>query len=140
MTGAVSVVDPRQCNPLTITNLCHSIREDDDESEIIPASEIKNAEIESQARLAPTALLAIGRGNDHRCVVHFDGVVVDRGCSLSAEVAAPGVEIERADAMLTLCAGEPHAALDTFDTIGFHCLNCSPSASIKIDAMVTQRR
>jgi hypothetical protein len=40
----------------------------------------------------------------------------------------------------TLFTDEFHAALDAFDTIGFHCLNCSPSACIKVDAMVRQRR
>ena len=72
--------------------------------------------------------------------MRFDGVIVDRGCRLGAEVAALGVEIERADAMLALLADELHAALDAFDTISFHCLNCSPSASIVEHAMVKQRR
>jgi hypothetical protein len=42
--------------------------------------------------------------------------------------------------MLALLADELHAALDAFDTISFHCLNCSPSASIVEHAMVKQRR
>jgi hypothetical protein len=76
--------------------------------------------------LAPGALLAIGGGNYHGDVVRFGGVIIDRGCGLGAEVAGPRVEIERADAVGTLRAGELHAALDALDSVGFHYLNCSP--------------
>ena len=58
--------------------------------------------------------------------MRFAGVIIDRGCSLSAEVAALGVEVQRADAVCTLSAGELHAALDALDSIGFHWPNCSP--------------
>ena len=54
------------------------------------------------------------------------GVIVDRGCGLGAQVAGSGVEVERADAVGTMRAGELHAAFDALDSVGFHCLNCSP--------------
>ena len=77
--------------------------------------------------LAPGALLTIGRGNHWGCGVRFAGVIVDCGRGLSAEVAALRVEVQRADAVCALRAGELHAALDALDSIGFHWLNCSPS-------------
>jgi hypothetical protein len=75
---------------------------------------------------APGALLTIGRRNYRGCRVRFAGVIIDRGCGLSAEVAALGVEVQRADAVCTLGAGELHAALDALDFIGFHWVDCSP--------------
>src|SRR6266446_10039679 len=77
--------------------------------------------------LAPGALLTVGRGNYRGCGVRFAGVIVDCGRGLSAEVATLGVEVQRADAVCALRAGELHAALDALDSIGFHWLNCSPS-------------
>ena len=71
-------------------------------------------------RLAPSALLAIGGWNHHGLVVGFGGVIVDGGGGLGAEVAGFGVEIEGADAVSTVGAGELHAALDALDTVGFH--------------------
>ena len=59
-------------------------------------------------------------------MVSFCGVSIDRGCGLGAEVARLGVEIQRADTVGTVRAGELHAALDALDSIGFHCPNCSP--------------
>ena len=93
-----------------------------------------------QRGLAPGALLTIGRGNYRGCRVRFAGVIVDRGCGLGAEVAALRVEVQRADAVCTLGAGELHAALDALDFIGFHWLNCSPSASGSGYALVGQLR
>ena len=76
--------------------------------------------------LAPGALLTIGGRDYHGRRVRFAGVIIDRGCGLSAEVAALGVEVQRGDAVRTLGAGELHAALDALDSIGFHWPNCSP--------------
>jgi hypothetical protein len=52
--------------------------------------------------------------------MHFGGVIVDRGCGLGAQVAGSGVEVERADAVGTVRAGELHAAFDALDSVGFH--------------------
>ena len=48
------------------------------------------------------------------------GVPTDSGRGLGAEVAIFRVKIERADAVFTLRAGEPYAALDALDTVRFH--------------------
>src|ERR1017187_11024320 len=53
-------------------------------------------------------------------------MIVDCGGGLSAQVAESGVEIQGADAVGTVRTGELHAALDALDSVGFHCLNCSP--------------
>lgn len=90
--------------------------------------------------LAPGALLTIRRGNHQWFVVRFAGVMVDRGCGLGAEVAGFCVEIERAHAVGTVRAGELHAALDALDSIGLHCLNCSPPPGEEMHSMVGQRR
>lgn len=73
-------------------------------------------------------------------MVGFGGVIVDHGCGLGAEIAGFGVEVQRADAVFTLHAGELHAALDALDSVGFHYLNCSPSASGSGHALVGQRK
>jgi hypothetical protein len=75
-----------------------------------------------QQGLAPDALLTIGGGNYQGCVVRFGGVIIDHGCGLGAEVARLRVEVQRADAVFTLHAGELHAALDALDSVGFHYL------------------
>ena len=90
--------------------------------------------------LAPGALLTIGRGNYRGCRVRFAGVIVDRGCGLGAEVAALGVEVQRADAVCTLRASELHAALNALDSIGFHWLDCSPSGGGSGHALVGRLR
>ena len=72
-----------------------------------------------ESGLAPTALL-IGLGNDRRFVVGFGVVIVDRGGSLGAEVAVPGVEIQGAHTVGAVRAGELHTALDALDSVGFH--------------------
>jgi hypothetical protein len=92
------------------------------------------------ARLAPGALQTVGRRNNHRFVVSFGGVVVDGGRGLCTQVAGLRVEVESADAMGTVRAGELHAALDALDSVGFHLLNCSPYASRCGEAMVRQRK
>jgi hypothetical protein len=53
-------------------------------------------------------------------VVSFAGVIVHRGCSLGAEVSGFGIEVEGADAVSAMRAGELHAALDALDPVGFH--------------------
>jgi hypothetical protein len=40
----------------------------------------------------------------------------------------------------TVRAGKLHAALDALDSVGFHCLNCSPSRAAAENAMVGRRR
>ena len=62
-------------------------------------------------------------------MVHFRGVIVDRGRGLGAEVARFRVEIEGADGVGTVRASELHAAFDALDSVTFHCLNCSPRTS-----------
>jgi hypothetical protein len=52
--------------------------------------------------------------------MRLGGVATDGGGGLGAEVAGFGIKIERADAVFTLRAGEPYAALDTLDPVGFH--------------------
>ncbi len=73
-----------------------------------------------QGRLAPAALLTVGRRNYHGFVVRFGGVIIDGGSGLSAEVARFGVEIQRADAVGAARAVELHAALDALDSVGLH--------------------
>jgi hypothetical protein len=91
-------------------------------------------------KLAPAALLTVGRRNHHGFVVRFAGVIVDRSCGLGAEVAGLGVEVQSADAVGTVRASKPHAALDALDSVGFHCLNCNPQQPDGEYALVGQRR
>ena len=72
--------------------------------------------------------------------MRFAGVIIDSGCGLGAEIAGLRVEIQRADAMCTLRAGELHAVLDALDSVGFHWLNCSPCAGGSDYALVGQLR
>src|SRR5580658_8154760 len=90
--------------------------------------------------LAPAAQLTIRGGNDHGFVVGFGGVSIDCGCGLGAEVAGFGVEIERAHAVGTARARELHAALDALDSVGFHCLDCSPMPAEAMQSRVGQRK
>ena len=62
-------------------------------------------------------------------MVRFGGVVVHGGGGLRAEVSGFGVEVESADAVGTVGAGEFHAALDALDAIGFHWFDCMLSCS-----------
>ena len=73
-----------------------------------------------EGNLTPATELPVVRGDDQRFVVHFGGVIVDGGCGLGAKVTQSGVEIQRADAVFTVRAGEFHAALDALDLIGLH--------------------
>ena len=68
---------------------------------------------------APGAQYVEG-GNGRGFVVRLGGVPIDGGGGLGAEVAGFGVKIERADAVFTVRAGEPYAALHALDTVGFH--------------------
>ena len=54
--------------------------------------------------------------------MRFGGMLTDGGRGLGAEVAALGVEIECANAVFTVGAGELYAVLDALGAIGFHCL------------------
>ena len=69
---------------------------------------------------APGAQLIVEGGNGRGFVVRLGGVPIDGGGSLGTEVAGFGVKIERADAVFTVRAGEPYAALHALDTVGFH--------------------
>jgi hypothetical protein len=71
------------------------------------------------SELAPAALLAVGGNNGWGCV-HFAGMIVDGGCGLSAEVARLRVEVERANAVVTMRTSKFHAAFDALDSVGFH--------------------
>ena len=76
-------------------------------------------------RLAPAALHSVGGRNYHRFVVRLAGVIVDRSGGLGAEISGFGVEVQRADTVGTVGAGELHSALDALDSVGFHWLDCS---------------
>jgi hypothetical protein len=62
-------------------------------------------------------LLGIERGEHHGFVVDAGGMAVDGGGGLGAKVAVAGVEVERADVMSAVGAGEPHASLNAGDGI-----------------------
>ena len=73
-------------------------------------------------------------------MVRFAGVIVDRGGGLRAEIAGSGVEVQRADTVGTVGAGELHSALNALDSVGFHWLDCSPSVGKDEHALVGQLR
>lgn len=75
---------------------------------------------EPDVTLAPSALLAVGRGNYHGGVVRFGGVIVDHGRGLGAEIATFCIEVQGTYAVGTMRACEFHAALNALDAIGFH--------------------
>jgi hypothetical protein len=91
-------------------------------------------------KLAPAALLAIGRRDYHRRLVRRSGVGIDCGGGLGAEISNFGVKLQSCDAMGALLARELHAALNALDSIGFHSMNCSCHGDEGVDAMVGQRR
>ena len=71
-------------------------------------------------------LLGVERGEHYGFVVDVGGVAVDGGGGLSAEVAVAGVEVEGADVVGAVGAGELHAALDACDGVeAFHNSECS---------------
>ncbi len=65
----------------------------------------------------PEALLGVERGEHHGFVVDFGGVLVDGGSGLGAEVAVTGIEVEGADVVRAVGAGELHASLDAGDGV-----------------------
>ena len=72
-------------------------------------------------------LLSVERGIRHRFVVNVGGVLVDGGSGLRAQVAVASVEVERADVVGAVCAGELHAAFDASDGVEtFHSFESSP--------------
>ena len=79
----------------------------------------------SGRRLAPAAQLGIVVGS-RGCGMCFGCVIVDRGGSLRAQVSGSGVELERGDGEGAMRAEELHAAFNALDSVGFHCLDCSP--------------
>ena len=66
---------------------------------------------------APDALLVIEGGEHYGLVVDFGGMQVDFGGGLGAEVAVARVEVEGADVVGAVSAGELHASLDASDSI-----------------------
>jgi hypothetical protein len=66
---------------------------------------------------APGALLRVEGRKHHRLVVDAGGVAVDGGGGLGAEVAVAGVEVESADMVRAMGAGELHASLDAGDRV-----------------------
>jgi hypothetical protein len=70
--------------------------------------------------------------------VGFGGMIVDCGCGLSAEIADLGVEVQRADTVVAVRAGELHAVFDALNSVGFHCLNCIPALARSEKALVVQ--
>ena len=74
-------------------------------------------------------LLSVQGGEHYGLVVDGGGVVVDGGGGLGAEVAVAGIEVESADVVGAMSAGELHAALDASDGVeAFHNFECSPLA------------
>jgi hypothetical protein len=61
--------------------------------------------------------LGVEGGEHYGFVVDGGGVAVDGGGGLSAKVAVAGVEVEGADVMGAMGAGELHASLDAGDGV-----------------------
>ena len=87
-------------------------------------------------KLAPAALLAVGRRDHHGRLVRRGGVRIDCGSGLGAEIPNFGVKLQSCDAMGALLARELHAALNALDSIGFHSMDCSRHGDEGVDAMV----
>ena len=66
---------------------------------------------------APEALLGVEGGEHYGLVVDAGGVAVDGGGGLGAEVAVAEVEVEGADMVGAVGAGELHASLDARDGV-----------------------
>jgi len=78
---------------------------------------------------APDVLPGIERREHDGLVVDAGGVLIDGGGGLGAEVAVARVEVERADVVGAVGAGELHSALDASDGVeAFHKFECSPFA------------
>jgi hypothetical protein len=73
-----------------------------------------------EGNLAPDALESVGGRNYHWLVMRFGGVIVNGGGGLGAKVSGFGIEVECADTVGAMRAGELHAALDALDSVGFH--------------------
>jgi hypothetical protein len=75
---------------------------------------------------APEALLGVEGGEHYGLVVDGGGVAVDGGGGLGAEVAVAEVEVEGADVVGAMGAGELHASLDAGDGVeAFHRIQSS---------------
>src|SRR5208282_38645 len=75
---------------------------------------------------APDVLPGVEGREHHRLVVNAGGVLVDGGSGLGAEVAVAGIEVECADIVGAVGAGELHTALDASDGVeAFHKFECS---------------
>jgi len=62
-------------------------------------------------------LLGVEGGEHYGLVVDAGGVAIDGGGGLGAEVAVAGVEVESADVVGAVGAGELHASLDAGDGV-----------------------
>ena len=62
-------------------------------------------------------MLGVERGVHHGFVVDAGGVEVDGGGGLGTEVAVASVEVESADVVGAVGAGELHASLDAGDGV-----------------------
>ena len=75
---------------------------------------------------APDGLPGVERREHYGLVVNAGGVLVDGGSGLGAEVAVAGIEVECADVVGAVGAGEPHAAFDASDSVeALHNFECS---------------
>ena len=73
--------------------------------------------------------MGVEGGEHYGFVVDAGGVAVDGGGGLGAEVAVAGVEVESADVVGAVGAGELHASLDARDGVeALHSSECSPLA------------
>ena len=76
---------------------------------------------------APDALLGVEGGEHYGFVVDAGGVAVDGGGGLGAEVAVAGVEVEGADVVSAVGAGELHASFNARHAVEtLHRFECSP--------------
>ena len=74
-------------------------------------------------------LLGVERGEHHGLVMNGGGMLVNGGGGLGAEVAVAGIEVEGADVVGTMGAGELHATFDASDRVeALHSSECSPFA------------
>jgi len=71
-------------------------------------------------------LLGVERGERYGLVVDGGGMLVDCGGGLGAEIAVAGIEVQSADVVSAVGAGELHAALDASDGVeALHNFQCS---------------
>jgi hypothetical protein len=75
---------------------------------------------------APDVLPGVEGREHYGRVVNAGGVLVDGGSGLGAKVALAGVEVECADIVGAVGAGELHAAFDASDSVeALHNFECS---------------